>query len=165
VPKKKTKQTKQTPKKRSKPDWVPRFLAEVSASANIKAACAAAGVGRATVYQRRDSDVEFAGLLSLALDDAVDDLELEARRRAHEGVERPVFGSGGPGVGTVEVGRIREYSDTLMIFLLKAHRPEKYRERHEVKHTGRVGVAVTAEELSDDELAAIAAGDAGPGGV
>jgi hypothetical protein len=33
-----------------------------------------------------------------------------------------------------ECGRVREYSDTLLIFLLKATKPEKYRERHEHEH-------------------------------
>ena len=58
----------------------------------------------------------------------MDDLELEARRRAVEGTERPVFYQGG------EVGYVREYSDTLLIFLLKAHRPNKFRERVEHEH-------------------------------
>jgi hypothetical protein len=48
-------------------------------------------------------------------------LEDEAVRRAYEGVERPVFQGG------KQVGVVREYSDTLLIFLLKALRPEKYR--------------------------------------
>ncbi len=137
-------------------DWGPLFLHALAITGNIKAACTAAHVGRTTVYDRRDSDEAFAKLMALALDDATDDLELEARRRAHEGVDKPVFGSGGTGVGTVEVGTIREYSDSLMMFLLKAHRPEKYREHHQVNVSGKVAVSV-AQDLSDDDLARIAA--------
>lgn len=52
-------------------------------------------------------------------------LEEEARRRAVEGVEEPVFHKG-------EVcGVITKYSDTLLIFLMKGAMPEKYRERVE----------------------------------
>jgi hypothetical protein len=42
-------------------------------------------------------------------------------------------------------------SDTLAIFLLKAHRPEKYRERYDVKHSGALTLD-KAREMTDDEL-------------
>ncbi len=58
-----------------------------------------------------------------ALDQSVEDLEAEARRRAREG------------------------SDVLLIFLLKANRPEKYRERHEVRHTGGTTVQIIEETV------------------
>ncbi len=45
------------------------------------------------------------------------------------GVLRPVFQGG------KHVGDIREYSDTLLQFLLKGERPEKFRERYEVSGT------------------------------
>ncbi len=35
---------------------------------------------------------------------------------------------------------MKEYSDTLCIFLLKAHAPEKYRERVDVKHASDIGM-------------------------
>jgi hypothetical protein len=60
-----------------------------------------------------------------------DQLEQEARRRAHDGVRKPVYQGG------KRVGYIQEYSDTLLIFLLKGLRPEKYRERFE--HSGAGG--------------------------
>ena len=44
-----------------------------------------------------------------------------ACRRAFEGVERPVYYKG------EQVGTWRFYSDALAMFLLKAHRPERYR--------------------------------------
>ena len=53
----------------------------------------------------------------------VPNLEDEARRRALQGVEKPVFREGR------QVGTVTEYSDTLLIFLLKARRPEKFRDR------------------------------------
>ena len=63
---------------------------------------------------------------------AVETLEEEARRRAKVGVEQPVFYRG-------EVaGTVRKYSDILLIFLLKAARPEVYRENRHV--TGDVNV-------------------------
>src|SRR6266699_1263767 len=37
-------------------------------------------------------------------------------------------------------GHVRKHSDTLLIFLLKARRPEKYRERIEHQHGGHIAV-------------------------
>ena len=57
-----------------------------------------------------------------ALDIAVDLLEGEARSRAVEGVEQPRFHQGRI------CGTVRKYSDSLLMFLLRAHRPETFRE-------------------------------------
>lgn len=148
--------------KRAAPDWAPRLLARLAETANVRAACLAAGVGRSTFYERRDADPEFAAAAAAALDDAVDDLELEARRRASEGVRRvkfhqgqpimvPALGpdgvqlTGGDGKPVTVPYTEHEYSDVLMIFLLKAHRPDKYRDRQEVRHAGSVGLEHSGE--------------------
>jgi hypothetical protein len=49
-------------------------------------------------------------------------LEGEAVRRAYHGVEEPVFCKG------VQCGVVRKYRDKLLMFLLKARNPAKYRE-------------------------------------
>jgi len=48
------------------------------------------------------------------------------------------------------VGCIKEYSDTLLIFLLKAHRPKKYRERYDVRIRKRLETNVV--NMTDAEL-------------
>ncbi len=49
-------------------DWGPRFLGQLALTrGDIKAACLASGVGRRTVYDRRDADPEFARALSDAI--------------------------------------------------------------------------------------------------
>jgi hypothetical protein len=53
-------------------------------------------------------------------------LEDEALRRAYHGVEEPVFYEG------VQCGSVTRYSDKLLMFLLKARHPAKYRERQGV---------------------------------
>ena len=69
-------------------------------------------------------DAEYREAFVLAQEEAADRLEDEAFRRAVEGVEKPVgWYKGKPG------GVIREYSDVLLIFLLKGARPEKYADR------------------------------------
>lgn len=130
--------TKRAPKKSTRHDWAPKLLAALCATGNISESCRCAGIGRVTFYHRRDTDRAFEEAARDAIEVATDALELEARRRAYTGTLKPVYGSGGTGVGTVKVGTIREYSDVLLIFLLKAHRPDKYREN--VKHTHEVAL-------------------------
>jgi hypothetical protein len=50
-------------------------------------------------------------------------LEDEAKRRAHDGIDEPVFYQG------EKCGVVRKYSDNLLIFMLKARRREKFSER------------------------------------
>lgn len=136
--------TRRTPKKAG--EWRPRFLTELAETCNVSAACEIVGVGRSTAYDARDSDEAFAAEWDSAIEQGVDALELEARRRAASGVEKPVFYKG------EQVAVVREYSDVLLIFLLKAHRPEKYRDLSEVKHSGNVGLTLTriGEILRED---------------
>lgn len=156
-----TKGTAKKARKRSDEDWAPRFLANLARRGNILRACEASKVGRTTYYKRRDGDSEFHAQVIEAFKVATDRLEDEARRRAEDGLSRPVLFKGkivyvwtdaaGNYVGPKTKGASRrpllehEYSDTLLIFLLKAHRPRKFRERHHVEHTGKGGKAIKHE--------------------
>ena len=131
-----------TPKKQE------AFIAALRQCGNVLDACTTSGVVRRTAYKWRTDDEVFAAAWEEALDEAADRMEQEAFRRAVEGTEKPVFGSLGRGMGSGEVGRVREYSDTLLIFLLKAARPEKFRERAEVQHGGSAHITVTYADLA-----------------
>jgi hypothetical protein len=120
------------------------FLATLAATGNVAASCRASGLARATVYRMKDADPAFAAAWKEALEDACDDLEMEARRRGKDGVEVPVWYKGRV------VGRIREYSDTLLLAQLKAHRPQLYRDRV-VKQ--EVSGSVRLEHVLSDALA------------
>jgi hypothetical protein len=126
-----------TPKKR--PRWAKGFLAMLAESGNIRLACEAVKIERSTAYDLRNADKAFAADWEQAQDDASDLLEQEARRRAYEGWDEPVFGSMGAGLGSGQIGLVRKSDSTLLIFLLKAAKPEKYRERQQVEHTGKGG--------------------------
>lgn len=121
-----------TPKKEVLPVWADAFLAAFSETGNVRAACTSARIGRQTFYDLRDRSDEFRTRLKDAKDDACDALELESRRRAKDGVTKTIFYKGVP------IGTEHEYSDTLMIFLLKAHRPEIYRETINQNHGGTI---------------------------
>ena len=80
--------------------------------------CEVANVGRSTHYRWLQQDPEYRKAVDIAKEEAADNLEAEAYRRAVEGVEKPVgWYKGKPG------GYAREYSDVLLMFLLKAQPP------------------------------------------
>lgn len=127
------------------PVWGKAFIAHFSLTGNSTASAAAAGVTRRAAELLRERDETFRTAWEEAREEAADHLEDEARRRAVDGWDEPVFGSGGTGVGTVEVGTIRKYDSTLLIFLLKGARPEKYRERFDTKLSGTLDVTALVE--------------------
>lgn len=96
--------------------WQERFLASLRETPNVKAACAAAGVSRQTVYRTRDADLAFREEWQSALDASVDELEARAFQLALEGDSR------------------------LVEFMLKSHRPNVYKDttRHEVGLLGGI---------------------------
>lgn len=152
-----------TPKKRP-PRWEKAFLASLSKLGNVRLACEASEIDRRTAYNRRGADPDFAKAWDDALDQAADLLEEEARRRAYEGVRRYKFDRGRPIMVSVvgddglavkdKDGNLElvpyvehEYSDTLLIFLLKGIRPEKYRERGALELTGPNGGPIAVREV------------------
>lgn len=80
----------------------------------------AAGITRRTAYNWRERYPEFAAEWDAAHAEGVDELEREARRRALGYEEKMVTKTG-------RVITIRKHSDLLLITLLNANRPEKFR--------------------------------------
>ena len=113
-----------------RPDWGPRFLEVLAATGNVRLSAGAAGVSRDTPYKRARRSRRFAEAWAKAVEDAIDTLEAEARRRALGG------------------------SDALLMFLLRAHRPERYRET--LRLDIRAEATRIASELGVDAEAAIA---------
>jgi hypothetical protein len=125
------KSEKLTPKKAA--EWQPIFLTVLRDTANVRLACQKAGISRPVAYKHRNRSSRFAAEWDTALAEAVDVLEAEARRR---------------GLAA---------SDTLLIFLLKAHRPEVYRETIRHDHAGYMKIDLGA--LDDSQLERLAAGE------
>lgn len=108
-----------------KEPWEDRFLDLLAETGNVSKAAKGARVGRRTVYTHRAERSEFAERWKEAEALGADALEDECRKRAFGG------------------------SDTLMIFLLKAHKPEKYREVVRNEWTGKDGSAIQVEYVND----------------
>jgi len=102
--------------------WQKAFLTTLELTGSVTRAAEAGHVSRVTVYEHRRNNESFAKLWDEAIDHAADTLEDEAKRRAFEGVEEPVFHRG------QICGTVRKYSDVLLIFLLKGIRPAVWRE-------------------------------------
>jgi hypothetical protein len=121
--------TKVTPEKRR--DWRPTFLGIFRQTGIVLVACRGAGISRTQAYRERQRNARFAALWAEAEEDATEGLEAEARRRA---------------LAT---------SDTLLIFLLKARRPDVYREhvRIDLRREAEA-LAATLEGVTADELIA-----------
>lgn len=117
------------------------FFAALEETGNVSRACEVASLPRRTAYDLRARDSEFSRLWELAVERGTDALEDEAVRRALFGVDKPVY-YGGKLVGTV-----REYSDALLMFVLKARRPELFKERSGAKQ--EVNVTHQGEPVSD----------------
>ena len=123
--------------------WKPLFLDTLRGTGNVRLSARNANVTRQVVYRARDSSAKFRADWDEAIEEARELLEAEARRRAAIGVEEPVFYKG------EIVGHIRKYSDNLLMFLLKAHWPEKFRENVSIDQrvSGRDGGPVKAEHV------------------
>ncbi len=123
------------------------FLAAYSETGSIPAAAQIAGCERSTHRTSWMQNEDYRKAFAAAKEEAIDVLETEAIRRATRGTDRPVFHKGKP------CGTIREYSDILLIFLLKAARPEKYRDNHKVEHSGEIRhVKLYAHEAPVDRV-------------
>lgn len=130
-----------------RPDnWQELFVAALAKSPNVSAACKRAKVSRSWAYAQRDLDADFAAAWDEALEMGLDAAEGELYRRAVKGVLEPVFYQG------EIVGHIRRPSDTLLMFLLKSHRPETYRDTVRSEVTGANGGAVKTEQTTKHDL-------------
>lgn len=141
-----------TPKKRA------AFLDALARCGNVTQAAAAIGMSRPSLYDHRAKDGDFRAQWDAAHELGADALEDEARRRAFEGVEEPLTCA--KGLILDDYGQpvtVRKYSDTLLIFLLKGAKPERYRENIKVSATLAHSLVPhgEAKALADDLLDAV----------
>lgn len=154
--------SKLTPKKRArKPgqSLTPRergttkghFLKAYAADQTVSEACDAAGISRTTFYEWLEKDPEFSILYHQAKERADDSLRAEIRRRGKEGWDEDVYQLG------KYAGKVRKYSDVLLMFQAKARMPE-YREKQQLDLTtagqplGNIADGI-GEALRDPEVA------------
>lgn len=112
------------PKESEKKDhdkWKLVFLLElVNNFGHVGLACREAKINPDTAYHHRKIDKIFRKQWKRAKREVINNLEKAALERATRGVRKPVYQQG------ALVGHVREYSDSLVIPLLRAHK-KKYR--------------------------------------
>ena len=112
------------------------FLAAFRKCGNITRSAEAAEITRRMHYEWMKADAAYILDFADAQKDATEIMEEEARRRATEGVRKYKFNpKTGEPYTNPETGLPyyeHDYSDTLLIFLMKGADPEKYAERHKV---------------------------------
>lgn len=113
-------------------DWHDEFLANFLEIGTVTGAAKATGVDRRTVQVARQRDEEFALKMADIEEQFTEKLEKVAYARAVDG------------------------SDRLVEFLLKARRPDRYRENVKIEHSGQIAHDLSG--LSDDELRRVADG-------
>jgi hypothetical protein len=122
------------------------FLEAYSQTGNITRAAEISEVSRQSHYEWLKDDSDYPAAFKEADEKASERLEAEARRRAVEGTSKPVFYQG------MVCGAIQEYSDTLLMFLLKGAKPQKYRDNVSMEHTGKDGSPIEIRNMSDAEI-------------
>lgn len=116
------------------------FLSVLAQTCNVTKAANVAGLDRFNLYRTKRNDDAFSEAWDNAKELGVEALEDEMHRRAVEGT-----------IKVTKTGVHREYSDTLAIFLAKAHKPEKFSERIRNEITGAGGAPLN---LEDNKIAA-----------
>lgn len=132
------------PKRKTRREWVPTFLARLKQTGNVRKACRAAGISTKTAYVHHQRREAFRKAWANALDTWVDSLEAAAVKRGRDGVDEPIYQGG------KLVGYKRRYSDVLLIKALQAFRPERWGESKKIEHSGtttQVEVQVDATGL------------------
>lgn len=126
------------------------FLVAYVETGNVSAASRAASIARDSHYRWLEASPAYAEAFADAEVAATEMLEGEARRRAVDGVTRPVWYQG------KHVGDEIVYSDQLLALLLKAGKPEKYRERIDARLGGELEHKGAATVITDPVAAAAA---------
>lgn len=146
------------------------FLAAYRACGNISKAARIAGVHRSMHYDWLD-DPAYAADFASAHEEACDALEEEARLRAVDGWQEPVIYKGeimydyvrdengepvldeeGYPVKAKVPLTVRKHDSNLLTFLLKAARPEKYRDNFKGEITSSLRSTVDLSNLSTEQL-------------
>ena len=115
------------------PERVRAFCLTLASTANVTKSALTIGVSRISLYKWREQYPDFAEAWDAAMKVGLTILEDEAVRRAGpDGVDEGVYYQG------EKVNTEKRYSDTLLTFLLSAHKPEVYGKQR-LEHTGKDG--------------------------
>ncbi len=126
------------------------FLRAYARLGTIRNAARVIGFTRRCLVDALNSRPDFRLAFEDAKQEFIERMEDESIRRAVKGINRGIYYQG------VRVAVEKEFSDSLMQFLLKGNAPHKYRERIDQRVTGAVMhsssfASIVREALTDNE--------------
>lgn len=127
--------------------WKAAFIQSLGQIPNVTVACEAARVSRTAAYFARETSQRFANQWDRAVTAGIERLEARCWVRASVGLKRGVWMKDENGK-PVRVEEVAEVSDGLAALLLKAHKPEKYRETVNQVLTNPDGTALAPISVS-----------------
>lgn len=145
-----------------------RFIEAFRICGNVTKSCEISNVSRGVIYggegwvsqdETNAGRELFSERFEKARNESIEYIEAELYRRAVEGIEKPVYQGG------KLVGHIQEYSDQLMMFLLRGLNPAKWREKFEGANLIGVGgnlnvqnnqIVAQIANMTEDELKRLA---------
>ena len=158
------------------------FLTLLREVPNVTRAARTLGHAPSSFRKYKMINKEFSDAWDEALEESIERMEQEVHRRAIDGIDEPLTHQGSftyqyetdeqgrvvkdaDGIPKLKLGKdgqpaittVKKYSDQLAMFLLKAHRPERYRERSEVNVSNPDGSLTLTESEKAAKLAAIIA--------
>lgn len=157
-----TNEDNSTPAQKPLATWRRAFLNVLADCANVSKAARAAEIARSWAYTCRDNDPSFLAEWDEALEEAADKLEARAWGRAtFESIQYKFTKTGEPILHPLTGEPYYEHvgSDTVLMRLLEAHRPDKFKQRKEL--TGKDGAPLVpppnTDNLSREDLLAVLA--------
>jgi hypothetical protein len=120
------------------------FLEGLAEGMCVADAARSARTSKTTVYRWRKADKKFAEDWDDAYECGADVLLAEAQRRGVNGVDEPVYYQG------QTCGAVRKYSDTLLMFMMKARDPLRFCDRARTAHLLRKW---EKEDKNSDDMA------------
>jgi hypothetical protein len=117
-------------------EWVDRYLRELRVHGLERTAADVAGTTIRQVNKLREESTEFDLACKDAEEMSSDTLELEARRRAVDGVEKGVYYKG------ERVDTQIEYSDTLLTTLLKGRRENVFGDKRKISFNEPLAITI-----------------------
>jgi hypothetical protein len=127
------------------PERCDKFIDGLRNGLSVLAAAKATGISHGQFYRVREKSQEFAKNWDAAYKDGTALLEHEAQRRAVQGTNKPVFYLG------KKIATVTEYSDTLLIFLLKARDP-RFRDNFQIEATDELKRLISGWQYADKKL-------------
>jgi len=146
-------------------DWRPKysrltkrqlrdFLVALAETGNVAHSCRESGASRRAIYKRARSDPEFAAAFEEAKEIGWCGLEDDTLDLARNGYQEPITSTNRETGETEVIDYKRRHYPALNIFLLKAHNPQRYRERVDIAHGGQGGGPLSLEVIMDPKAVA-----------